>query len=69
MYPFHLPDTSAAAEVTELIDRLGPHAASEAAARASRSRDLGNLVQFCRWRQIERTINFLSGDGDGHSLH
>ncbi len=45
---------------TELIARFGVAAEGEAAARADRSRDLGNVVNFCRWRQIERLIGMLA---------
>jgi hypothetical protein len=58
--PLHLPDASAAADAAELIARFGVYAASEASARADRSRDLGNVVHFCRWRQIARMIELLS---------
>ena len=63
MHHVHLPDRSAAADAAELIARYGEFAADEAAARAGRSRELGNLVHFCRWRQIERMIVLLSGSG------
>ena len=56
----YLSDASAAADAAELISRFGIHAASEAAARADRSRDLGNVIHFCRWREIERMIDILS---------
>ena len=56
----YLSDASAAAEAAHLIARFGIHAASEAAARADRSRDLGNVIHFCRWRDIERMIETLS---------
>ena len=46
----HLPDAMAAAE---------------AAARANHSRGLGNVVHFCRWRQIERMINLLTTEDAG----
>ena len=58
--PVYLPDASAAVDAAELIARFGIHAAGEAAARANRSRGLGNVVHFCRWRQIERMIQLLS---------
>ena len=58
--PVHLPDAAAATDAAELIARFGVYAASEAAARADRSRDLGNVVHFCRWRQIARMIEMLS---------
>jgi hypothetical protein len=66
----YLPDASAAADVAELIARFGDHAAFEAAARADRSRGLGNIVHFCRWRQIERMILLLSSpDPAGATVH
>ena len=66
----HLPDATAAAEAAELIAQFGDHAAFEAAARANHSRGLGNVVHFCRWRQIERMINLLTSDDmDGATVH
>lgn len=65
----HLPDPSAAVEAAELIARFGDHAASEAAARADRSADLGNVIHFCRWRQIERMIMLLASDRSDHTIH
>jgi len=68
--PVYLPDASAAADAAELIQRFGAHAAGEAAARANRSRGLGNVIHFCRWRQIERMIHLLSEtDRDGATVH
>ena len=58
----HVPDRAALAEATELIAHYGEHAQMEAAQRASRSRTLGNVIHFCRWRQIERAIEMLSDD-------
>ena len=66
----HLPDAAAAVEAAELIARFGDHAAFEAAARANHSRGLGNVVHFCRWRQIERMINLLTTeDTAGATIH
>lgn len=66
----HLPDAAAAAEAAELIAQFGDHAAFEAAARANHSRGLGNVVNFCRWRQIERMIGLLTSDPmDGATIH
>jgi hypothetical protein len=59
----HLPylaDTREVADAAELIRAFGEQAGSEAAARADRSRDLGNHVHFCRWRQIERLVVLMS---------
>ena len=55
-----LADRSSVQSAEELIAVYGDTAGSEAAARADRSRDLGNHVHFCRWRQIERLIVLMS---------
>lgn len=64
-----LSDRSAVHDAAELMTRFGVGAQIEAASRADRSRDLGNHIHFCRWRQVERLIALLdSGDTVG-SLH
>ena len=68
-FPVYLPDSSAAVEAAELMTRLGEYAASEAAARADRSRELGNILHFCRWRQIERLILLLAAGRGVHTIH
>ena len=60
---------TALAEASDLIDRFGDDAAYEAAARADRSRDDGNVLRFCHWRQIERVIATLSSDEVRRSIH
>ncbi|SMF61763.1 hypothetical protein SAMN06295910_0756 [Allosphingosinicella indica] len=64
----HVPDRAAFDEATRLMDQYGEHAAMEAAMRADRSRTLGNVVHFCRWRQIQRTIAML-GDAGAGTVH
>jgi hypothetical protein len=59
----------ALAEASELIDRFGDDARLEAAARAERSRDAGNVLHFCHWRQIERVIETLSSDAVRGTVH
>jgi hypothetical protein len=49
----------ALADASELIAAFGEHAPSEAALRARRSRDLGNVLHFCRWREAARMIALL----------
>ena len=41
----------------------------EAATRAERSRDLGNVAHFCHWRQIERMILLLSAEEAIGTIH
>lgn len=52
----------ALADAAELIERFGDDAGLEAACRAEESRDAGNVLRFCHWRQIERVIATLSSD-------
>ena len=59
----------ALADASDLIDRYGDDAGFEAAARAERSRDLGNVARFCHWRQIERVIATLSSDEVLGTIH
>lgn len=66
----YIPDPAAVADASELIESFGAYAADEAAARARRSRGLGNFIHFCRWRQIERMIQMLSSsDRTGQTIH
>ena len=53
--PFHL-DRKDISEAETLIAAHGIMAAEEARQRARDSRNLGNHIDFCRWRQIERFI-------------
>jgi len=56
----YLEDRAAYEDAAGLIARYGDDAGFEAAALAERSRNLGNTIGFCRWRQIERLIVLLS---------
>lgn len=60
---------SALADATDLIDRYGEEARIEAAERAERSRDDGNVARFCHWRQIERVIVTLSSEEVRGTIH
>jgi hypothetical protein len=67
-YPF-IHGRVALADASDLIERFGDDAGFEAAARAERSRDDGNVVRFCHWRQIERVIATLSSDEVVGTVH
>jgi hypothetical protein len=56
-------------DASELMQRYGDDAGFEAAARAERSRDDGNVARFCHWRQIERVIATLSCEEVRGSVH
>ena len=59
----------ALADAAELLEQYGADAGGEAAARAGISRDAGNLMRFCHWRQIERVIATLSSDEVRGTIH
>lgn len=59
----------ALADAAELLIRFGDDAGFEAANRADSSRDAGNVVRFCHWRQIERVIATLSSDEVRGTVH
>jgi hypothetical protein len=59
----------ALADASELLSRFGDDAGYEAAARADMSRDAGNVVRFCHWRQIERVIATLSSEEVRGTVH
>ena len=59
----------ALANAADLMERYGDDAGYEAAVRAERSRDDGNVARFCHWRQIERVIATLSCDEVRGSIH
>ena len=56
-------------DASSLIEQHGEDAGFEAAARAERSRDDGNVTRFCHWRQIERLIATLSSDEVQGTIH
>jgi hypothetical protein len=56
-------------EAEALIDQFGTAAGLEAADRAEASRNVGNHINFCRWRQIERLIIMLSAETTLGTVH
>jgi hypothetical protein len=60
MYSYVHVDRAGLEEANQLIERFGEHAVLEAASRANQSRSVGNVIHFCRWRQIERAIEMLA---------
>jgi hypothetical protein len=56
-------------DACQLIDRFGADAALEAAVRAEGARDLGNVLRFCHWRQIERVIVTLASEEVEGTVH
>lgn len=64
-----IPDRLALSDADDLMTHFGEDAANEAAARAKRSRNDGNVQRFCHWRQIERVIAALADEGVTGTVH
>ena len=56
-------------DMAELVDRFGAEAVLIAASRARDSRNAGNVLAFCHWRQIERVIAALDCGEPGGLVH
>jgi hypothetical protein len=59
----HLPLYVEPRDVTEaqkLVSLYGREAGLAASERAEASRNIGNHLAYCRWRQIERLVIMLS---------
>lgn len=69
MYLPILPDRKSYEDARALIETFGEEAGLEAATRADASRDLGNHIRFCHWRQIERMIVLLTVDRAMGTVH
>ena len=65
----YLSDRKSYEDAAELMATFGDNAGYEAAARADRSRDLGNHIHFCHWRQIERLIVLLTHGASLGTIH
>jgi hypothetical protein len=65
----YITGRGALAEASDLMERFGDDAGLEAAARAEQSRDCGNVIRFCHWRQIERVIATLSDEEVRGTVH
>jgi hypothetical protein len=57
------------AEAEALLAQFGNAAGLEAAERASASRNTGNHIMYCRWRQIERLVIMLTLETTLGTIH
>lgn len=65
----YVADRQTVVDADALITAFGDDAGFEAASRAESSRDRGNVVGFCRWRQIERLIAVLATPDPMGTIH
>ena len=56
-------------DATDLMARFGDEAQAQAVTRAKDSRNRGNIIRFCAWRQVERLIVVLAGDQVTGTIH
>lgn len=66
---FYLQDREAVSDATDLVAEFGLLAAQEAADRANQSRVKGNVIHFCRWRQIKRLVEWMDSDESETTRH
>ncbi|MES2903023.1 MAG: hypothetical protein V4696_02455 [Pseudomonadota bacterium] len=59
----------AVTDALSLVDEFGLDAPMAAAMRAVQSREAGNVLKFCHWRQIERLSALLASNNVEGSLH
>ena len=69
MQDYFIAGRGALTDALSLIDEFGPDAPMAAAMRAVQSRDAGNVLRFCHWRQIERLSALLASNNVEGSLH
>jgi hypothetical protein len=69
MHMPYLSNRKSYEDAAELITLFGDNAGYEAAARADHSRDQGNHIRFCHWRQIERLVVLLTHDAVLGTIH
>lgn len=69
MSDYFIAGRSAVTDAVSLVDEYGPDAPLAAAMRAVHSRDVGNVLKFCHWRQIERLSALLASNNIEGSVH
>ena len=69
MQDYFIAGRTAVADALSLVDEFGADAPMAAAMRAVQSRDAGNVLKFCHWRQIERLSALLASNNVEGSLH
>jgi hypothetical protein len=62
-------DRKTADAASELLRLHGAAARAEAVSRALVSRDRGNVIHFCHWRQVARAIELFSIQPDEGTIH
>ena len=66
---FYLQDREAVLDAADLVAEFVLLAAEEAADRANKSREKGNVIHFCRWRQIKRLVEWMDDNESASTRH
>ena len=69
MSDYFIAGRATVTDAVSLVDEYGPDAPLAAAMRAVQSRELGNVLKFCHWRQIERLSALLASNNIEGSVH
>ena len=69
MSTYFIAGRSSVTDAVSLIEEYGRDAPHAAAMRAVQSRDAGNVLKFCHWRQIERLSALLASNNIEGSVH
>lgn len=69
MQDYFIAGRGTVSDALSLVDEYGADAPMAAAMRAVQSRDAGNVLRFCHWRQIERLSALLASNNVEGSLH
>ena len=69
MSDYFIAGRATVTDAVSLVDEYGPDAPLAAAMRAVQSREVGNVLKFCHWRQIERLSALLASNNIEGSVH
>lgn len=69
LHPPVIADRDSFEAAAELLAAHSGGALAEARRLAERSRDVGNVLRFCRWRQAGRLIEVLASGEVSGPLH
>ncbi len=67
--PPFLSGSAAVTDAASLLREFGSDAAMAAQLRAAQSRARDNSINFCHWREVERLLGWLAGEGVSPTCH
>lgn len=67
--PPFLSGSAAVTDAAALLREFGSEAPMAAQLRAAQSRARDNTTTFCHWREVERLLGWLAGEGERLTCH